>query len=157
MLSAASTIDVSPGQFQWPPEGLTRAPYRLFTDRDVYQLEQKRIFRGRSWSFLGLDVEVPDLGDCKATSVDETSVIVTRDKEGNIHALVSRSAAVYDALYLICAAIKKTGGNTNGDALIAAMKGTAWESPRGPVSIDPEPVRWCRTYLQCRVREIRSR
>jgi ABC-type branched-subunit amino acid transport system substrate-binding protein len=52
--------------------------------------------------------------------------------------LVSRSAAVYDALYLICAAIKKTGGNTNGDALIAAMKGTAWESPRGPVSIDPE-------------------
>ena len=46
--------------------------------------------------------------------------------------------AVYDALYLIYAAINKTGGNTNGDALIAAMKGMAWESPRGPVSIDPE-------------------
>jgi hypothetical protein len=73
MLDAASTIDVSPGQFQWPPEGLTRAPHRLFTDRDVYQLEQKRIFRGRSWSFLGLDVEVPDLGDCKATSVKHPS------------------------------------------------------------------------------------
>ena len=46
--------------------------------------------------------------------------------------------AVYDALHLIYAAIKKTGGDTNGDALIAAMKGMAWESPRGPVSIDPE-------------------
>ena len=46
--------------------------------------------------------------------------------------------AVYDALHLTYAAIKKTGGNTNGDALIAAMKGMAWESPRGPVSIDPE-------------------
>jgi branched-chain amino acid transport system substrate-binding protein len=46
--------------------------------------------------------------------------------------------AVYDALHLIYAAINKTGGNTNGDALIAAMKGMAWESPRGPVSIDPE-------------------
>jgi branched-chain amino acid transport system substrate-binding protein len=46
--------------------------------------------------------------------------------------------AVYDALHLIYAAIRKTGGNTNGDALIAAMKGMAWESPRGPVSIDPE-------------------
>jgi branched-chain amino acid transport system substrate-binding protein len=46
--------------------------------------------------------------------------------------------AVYDALHLIYAAIKKTGGNTHGDALIAAMKGMAWESPRGPVSIDPE-------------------
>ena len=46
--------------------------------------------------------------------------------------------AVYDALHLIYAAIKKTGGNANGDALITAMKGMAWESPRGPVSIDPE-------------------
>jgi branched-chain amino acid transport system substrate-binding protein len=46
--------------------------------------------------------------------------------------------ALYDALYLIYAAIKKTDGNTDGDALIAAMKGMAWESPRGPVSIDPE-------------------
>jgi branched-chain amino acid transport system substrate-binding protein len=35
-------------------------------------------------------------------------------------------------------ALKKTNGNTNGDALIAAMKGMKWESPRGPMSIDPE-------------------
>jgi branched-chain amino acid transport system substrate-binding protein len=46
--------------------------------------------------------------------------------------------AVYDALHLINAAIQKTGGDTHGDALIAAMKGMAWESPRGPVSIDPD-------------------
>ena len=26
----------------------------------------------------------------------------------------------------------------SGDALIAAMKGMSWMSPRGPVSIDPE-------------------
>jgi branched-chain amino acid transport system substrate-binding protein len=39
---------------------------------------------------------------------------------------------------LIYGALKKTGGSTGGDALIAAMKGMAWESPRGPVSIDPE-------------------
>jgi anthranilate 1,2-dioxygenase large subunit len=92
MLSAASTIDVSPGQFQWQPEGATRAPYRLFTDRDIYQLEQRRIFRGRSWNFLGLDVEIPNVGDCKTTSVGETAVIVTRDKEGNMHAMVNRCA-----------------------------------------------------------------
>jgi hypothetical protein len=48
MLNAASTIDVSPNQFQWPPEGVTRALYRPFTGRDIYQLEQQRIFRGRS-------------------------------------------------------------------------------------------------------------
>ncbi len=44
----------------------------------------------------------------------------------------------YDGMHLIYAALQKTGGKTDGDALIAAMKGMAWESPRGPVSIDPE-------------------
>ena len=46
--------------------------------------------------------------------------------------------AVYDAMHLIYEALKRTGGNTNGDALIAAMKGMAWESPRGPVAVDPD-------------------
>jgi branched-chain amino acid transport system substrate-binding protein len=34
--------------------------------------------------------------------------------------------------------LEKTGGKSGGDALVDAMKGMAWESPRGPVSIDPE-------------------
>jgi len=44
----------------------------------------------------------------------------------------------YDGMHLIYEALKKTGGSTDGDALIGAMKGMAWESPRGPISIDPE-------------------
>jgi branched-chain amino acid transport system substrate-binding protein len=44
----------------------------------------------------------------------------------------------YDGMHLIYAALKKTGGKTDGDSLIAAMKGMAWESPRGPISIDPD-------------------
>jgi len=44
----------------------------------------------------------------------------------------------YDGLRLIYEALKKTGGNSEGEALIAAIKGMAWESPRGPVSIDPD-------------------
>jgi branched-chain amino acid transport system substrate-binding protein len=44
----------------------------------------------------------------------------------------------YDGMHLLYEALKKTGGNTDGDALLAAMKGMAWESPRGPISIDPE-------------------
>jgi branched-chain amino acid transport system substrate-binding protein len=46
--------------------------------------------------------------------------------------------SVYDGLQLFYAALQKTGGNPNGDALIAAMKGMAWESPRGPIAIDPD-------------------
>ena len=48
------------------------------------------------------------------------------------------SLGAYDGLHLIYEALKKTGGNSEGEALIAAMKGMAWESPRGPVSIDPD-------------------
>jgi branched-chain amino acid transport system substrate-binding protein len=44
----------------------------------------------------------------------------------------------YDGMHLIYEALKKTGGSTEGDAVIAAMKGMSWESPRGPISIDPE-------------------
>jgi branched-chain amino acid transport system substrate-binding protein len=44
----------------------------------------------------------------------------------------------YDGMHLIYEALKKTGGNADGDALIAAAKGMSWESPRGPMSIDPE-------------------
>ena len=41
-------------------------------------------------------------------------------------------------MHLIYEALKKTNGNPDGDGLIAAMKGMKWESPRGPISIDPE-------------------
>ncbi|MGH8430331.1 MAG: ABC transporter substrate-binding protein, partial [Solimonas sp.] len=34
--------------------------------------------------------------------------------------------------------LKKTGGRTDAEALVAAAKGMKWESPRGPVMIDPE-------------------
>ncbi|MBX3521355.1 MAG: ABC transporter substrate-binding protein [Xanthobacteraceae bacterium] len=48
------------------------------------------------------------------------------------------SVGAYDGMHLIYEALKKTNGKTDGDALIAAMKGLKWESPRGPISIDPE-------------------
>ena len=48
------------------------------------------------------------------------------------------AAGGYDGMHAIYAALEKTGGKSDGDSLIAAMKGMAWESPRGPISIDPE-------------------
>jgi branched-chain amino acid transport system substrate-binding protein len=46
--------------------------------------------------------------------------------------------SAYDGMRLVYEALRKTGGNADGDALLAAMKGMAWESPRGPIAIDPE-------------------
>jgi branched-chain amino acid transport system substrate-binding protein len=44
----------------------------------------------------------------------------------------------WDGMELIYAALKKTGGKADGESLITAAKGMAWESPRGPISVDPE-------------------
>jgi branched-chain amino acid transport system substrate-binding protein len=44
----------------------------------------------------------------------------------------------YDGMHLIYEALKKTGGKTDGESLVNAMKGMKWESPRGPISIDPD-------------------
>ena len=48
------------------------------------------------------------------------------------------STGGWDGMHLIYEALKKTNGSTDGDAMMAAMKGMKWESPRGPISIDPE-------------------
>lgn len=47
------------------------------------------------------------------------------------------SVGGYDGMHVIYEALKKTNGDTDGDKLVAAMKGLSWVSPRGPVSIDP--------------------
>jgi branched-chain amino acid transport system substrate-binding protein len=44
----------------------------------------------------------------------------------------------YDGMRVIYEALKKTGGKGDGDALLAAMKGQIFESPRGPVYIDAQ-------------------
>jgi branched-chain amino acid transport system substrate-binding protein len=44
----------------------------------------------------------------------------------------------YDGMHLIYAALEKTKGDASGDALIKVAKGMSWESPRGPITIDPE-------------------
>jgi branched-chain amino acid transport system substrate-binding protein len=48
------------------------------------------------------------------------------------------SVGAWDGMHLIYAALKKTKGNTDGQALIDAAKGMKWESPRGMISIDPQ-------------------
>ncbi|MBW8269002.1 ABC transporter substrate-binding protein [Caldovatus sp. SYSU G05006] len=42
----------------------------------------------------------------------------------------------WDGMHLIAEGLKRTGGATEGDRLLAAMKGLSWTSPRGPVTID---------------------
>src|SRR5580698_6755415 len=60
----------------------------------------------------------------------------------------------YDGMHLIYAALEKTGGKTDPDALIAAAKGMSWESPRGPLLIDPETRDIVQTVYIRRVEKV---
>jgi branched-chain amino acid transport system substrate-binding protein len=60
----------------------------------------------------------------------------------------------WDGMHLIYETLKKTNGKTDGDSLIAAAKGMAWESPRGPISIDPETRDIIQTVYIRRVEKV---
>ena len=76
----------------WPKEGVSRVPYKVYADPEVYAIEQQSVFRGPIWSFLGMEQEIPEPGDYRTIYVGETPVIVLRDLEGRINALVNRCA-----------------------------------------------------------------
>jgi phenylpropionate dioxygenase-like ring-hydroxylating dioxygenase large terminal subunit len=76
----------------WPSEGLTRVPYALYGREDVYAEERARVFMGPAWSFLCLEVEIPNPGDYRATFVGDVPVIVARDLDGNLNAFENRCA-----------------------------------------------------------------
>jgi branched-chain amino acid transport system substrate-binding protein len=60
----------------------------------------------------------------------------------------------WDGMHAIYETLKKTGGKTDGDALVTAAKGLAWESPRGPISIDPETRDIVQTVYIRRVEKV---
>ena len=70
----------------------SRVPYKVFSSTAVYEREQERIFRGETWSFLGLDVEIPNPGDYKSTFIGDTPVVMTRAEDGSLAAWVNRCA-----------------------------------------------------------------
>ena len=63
----------------------------------------------------------------------------------------------YDGMRLIYAALEKTGGKDDGQDLVDAAKGMAWESPRGPMTIDPETRDVVQTVYIRRVEKVDGR
>jgi anthranilate 1,2-dioxygenase large subunit len=76
----------------WPSDGVTRVPFWVFQDRDIYTAEQRRIFQGPSWNYLCLSVEVKNTGDFITTFVGDTPVIDSRDSDGELYAFENRCA-----------------------------------------------------------------
>ena len=76
----------------WPEPASARVPYWVYTDPRVYALEQERIFRGPTWSYVALACEVPGPGDFIRSAVGDVPVVVARERDGSLHVLVNRCA-----------------------------------------------------------------
>ena len=65
---------------RWARDGSSRVPFWAYTDAQTYQRELDRIFYGPHWCYVGLEIEIPNVGDYKLSWVGERSVIMVRDR-----------------------------------------------------------------------------
>ncbi len=79
-------------EFQWPAGGISRIPYWAYSDPEIYAREQARVFGGKAWSYVGLEVELPNPGDYKRTFIGDKPVVVVRDAEGGVNVVENRCA-----------------------------------------------------------------
>jgi anthranilate 1,2-dioxygenase large subunit/terephthalate 1,2-dioxygenase oxygenase component alpha subunit len=84
--------DGSNSRYAWPDEGVTRVPYVVYEDADLYAAEQELIFRGPVWNYIGLEIDIPAAGDYITNWIGDTPVIVVRDPDGSVKAVVNRCA-----------------------------------------------------------------
>jgi branched-chain amino acid transport system substrate-binding protein len=132
--------------FVFVPAGQSAAFMKQFADRGLKEAGIKLIGTGDV-----TDDEVLDqMGDVALGVVTSHHYSTAHDSPTNQAFVEAFTAAHnggrpnfmgvggYDGMQLIYRALEKTGGDASGDALIAAMKGLSWESPRGPITIDPE-------------------
>lgn len=88
----ATTRNPTSNTWKWPAEGVTRVPYWVYTDPDIYAREQERLWRGDTWSYLCLEAELPKPNTWVTSNLGEMPVVVARDDRGTIRAFENRCA-----------------------------------------------------------------
>jgi anthranilate 1,2-dioxygenase large subunit len=71
-----------PVKRNWPEGGFTRVPAWIYSDEDNFRKELSTFFSGNTWSFVGLECEIPEVGSFKRVWMGDKQVIVVRDKDG---------------------------------------------------------------------------
>ncbi|MDO6415309.1 Rieske 2Fe-2S domain-containing protein [Sphingomonas sp. BIUV-7] len=71
--------------------GLFRCRRDVFTDPDLFELEMKHIFEG-NWVYLAHESQIPDTNDYYTTMIGRQPVIISRDKSGELHAVINACA-----------------------------------------------------------------
>ena len=74
-----------------PHEGVHRIDRRLFTDEEIFELEMEYIFES-NWVYLAHESQLPEIGDYFTTYIGRQPVVITRDKDGELHCLINACA-----------------------------------------------------------------
>ncbi|MFV1944001.1 Rieske 2Fe-2S domain-containing protein [Pseudomonas luteola] len=83
--------DVAHAVQEEPEKGIFRCRRDAFTDPDLFELEMKYIFEG-NWVYLAHESQIPEPNDYFTTYIGRQPVVVTRDKNGDLHAMINACA-----------------------------------------------------------------
>jgi branched-chain amino acid transport system substrate-binding protein len=131
--------------FVFLPSGVGTQLMKQFTERGLDKAGIRLIATGDVTD----DDILNDMGDVALGAVTSHHYSAAHPSELNrkfVQAFMSANrdmrpnfmaVAAYDGLHLIYEGLKKTGGK-GGEALVTAMKGMSFDSPRGPVTIDAQ-------------------
>ena len=114
--------------------GLKKAGVKLFAPGDLTQ-----------------ESDLPALGEAAAGLITSFHYAVSHESEINKRFVAAAEKAIgapdllsfpavgaYDGMFVISKMIAATAGKQDAEKAVEAVKGLGWESPRGPVKIDPE-------------------
>lgn len=116
---------------QFAERGLAKAGIRLIGTGDVVDDD---ILNSMGEAAMGVVTSYP-YSTAHPSAVNKKFVEAFQKANKNMRPNVV-AVTGYDGMHLIYEALKKTGGKGGGDALLAAMKGQIFESPRGQIYID---------------------
>ncbi|HWL58576.1 MAG TPA: Rieske 2Fe-2S domain-containing protein [Paracoccus sp. (in: a-proteobacteria)] len=71
--------------------GLFRCRRDIFTNEDLFALEMKHIFES-NWVYLAHESQIPENNDYYTTHIGRQPVVITRDKTGELHAVINACA-----------------------------------------------------------------
>jgi len=71
-----------------PAKHVYRIDRAAFTDEELFELEMKHIFEG-NWIFLAHETQIPNPNDYLSVYVGRQPVIITRDRNGELHAMAN--------------------------------------------------------------------
>ncbi|MFG1183973.1 Rieske 2Fe-2S domain-containing protein [Xanthobacter aminoxidans] len=71
--------------------GVFRCRRDIFTNEELFELEMKHIFES-NWVYLAHESQIPENNDYYTTSIGRQPVVVTRDKAGELHAVINACA-----------------------------------------------------------------